>query len=283
MKKFRKKYWLSILVLLLLIVSFLFGPLFPWSPVKPGYQTREAEQFTLYSPTDRAIPEFYSSLDAEITTLSAALELPVKRDIKIIRTEKSAFQGYMPWLRTESLGGVALQTGNVLFVSYEKIAERQLSEQEFVKHELIHIILHQNSTLGNALRAGSITYISEGVPFYLGGPNYFPKNEFIEKIKPIDLKETTKGDAIYEDGTFNSLDEASGDRYKVSHMLYGEFVRYLVTTYGTNKFNAFNKAVLQDPGAHRKLFEEHFEMKLEAALQIFEEQLKANAPAQGGS
>jgi hypothetical protein len=271
--RFRKRYWVTLLVMIGIYFLGTAGPLLAWSPVKPGYTELKAQTYTVYYPEATEVPEYYKTLDPYIKQYSEQLDLPLKKNIKLIRTNKANIQKYLPWMSTESIGGAALQTGDVLYISYEKIAEQGLSEEEFVKHEVIHLLHHQNATILNSFNAGKRTYMSEGVPFYAGGPRYYSREEFLERLRKATLEETTEGDTIYTEQSFAALDRESGEQYKVSHMLYGEFIVYLIATYSQEKFNAFNHAFQENPFMHRELFEEHFGQKLEVVLQEFEESL----------
>lgn len=271
MKKFRKRYWLTAIGLIALYILCTAGPFFAWSPIKPGYEEFEAQAYTVYYPEGTALPAYYKSLDQYLTDTSTQFSFPLKKRIKLIRTDKASLQAFLPWMQTESLGGAALQTGDVLYISYEKIKERELDEEQFIKHEIVHLMHHQNSNIINAFSAGKVTYLSEGVPFYAGGPRYYSRNEFLGRLKKANLEETTTGDTIYSSDAFSALDEVSGERYRISHMLYGEFIAYLISTYGQEKFNTFDHEYLKTPSIHRQLFEEIYGKKLETALQEFEE------------
>lgn len=271
--RFKKRYWITLLVVIGLYFLGTAGPLLAWSPMKPGYAEFKAKTYTVFYPEQTQLPEYYKTLDPYIERFSEELDLPLKKNIKLIRSNKENIQKYLPWMSTESIGGAALQTGDVLYISYEKIAEQGMNEEEFVKHEIIHLIHHQNATLINSFNAGKRTYLSEGVPFYAGGPRYYSREEFLERLKKVKLEETKEGDEIYVSDAFSSLDKESAEQYKVSHMLYGEFIGYLIRIYGQDTFNAFNHSFLENPFMHRELFEEHFGKKLEVVLQEFEDSL----------
>lgn len=269
--RFKKRYWITVLVIIGLYFLGTAGPLFAWSPIKPGYASFEAKTYTVYYPENSQLPEYYTFLDSYIQQYSEHLSLPLKKNIKIIRADKANIKKYLPWMHIESIGGAALQTGDVLYISFEKVEEQEMSEEEFVKHELIHLLHHQNTTLVNSFNASKREYMSEGVPFYAGGPHYYAKKDFLNSLKKVKLEEAKEGDDLYVSDAFTNLDKESGEQYKVSRMLYGEFIGYLITTYGQERFNAFNHAFLENPFMHRELFEEHFGKKLEVVLQEFEE------------
>ncbi len=274
-RKFKKRYWISAICVILVYYLFVWGPLFPWNPIKSGYKEYKSQTYSVYFAQDTALPSYYQSLETFLSDTSTTFDLPISRSIKIIRTDKDHMRGYIPWLHTDGLGGVALMTGDILYINAEKIAEQELNEEEYVKHELVHLLHHQNTNIFNASRAGSITYISEGVPFYVGGPRFYSHDEFIEHLKKARLEESTEGDSPYVADAFKGLNEESAERYKVSHTLYGEFIKYLIESYGQEKFNTFNHEYLKTPSLHRTIFEEQYGKKLEVALQEFEDtQLK---------
>lgn len=269
-RKFKKRYWVTLVGVILLYIAATAGPLLPWSPLKPGYDEYLAETYSVHYPSQKGMPEYYKDLDAYIQANSKQFNLPVKKKIKLIRTDKASLQKYLPWMKTDNLGGVALQTGDVLYISYEKIEERGLQEEEFVRHEIIHLLHHQNANIINSFNAGKITYLSEGVPFYSGGPKYYSREEWLERLKKAKLEEATTGDSLYIPDAFSMYDPESGDEYRVSHMLYGEFIKYVIDMYGQEKFNTFNLEYLKTPSLHRELFEETYDKKLEVVAQEFE-------------
>ncbi len=273
-RKFKKRYWITAICVILFYYLLAFGPLFPWNPIKSGYEELKAQTYSVYYQKDTELPAYYQNLESYLSETSITFNLPRTRYIKLIRTDKSHMKGYIPWLNTDSLGGVALQTGDILYINSEKIAEQKLNEEEYIKHELVHLLLHQNTNIINASRATKVTYVSEGIPFYLSGPSFYSQKEFLECLKKVKLQETTEGDEIYTADSFSGLDEQSAERYKVSHMLYGGFIGYLIKTYGQEKFNIFDHEFLNTPSLHRQLFEEVYEKKLEVVLQEFEESLQ---------
>jgi hypothetical protein len=273
LRKFKKRYWLTTITFILLYYLFIYGPLFPWSPVKSEYVEMSAKTYSLYAFGNGTMIPAYPSLDSYISDTSKTFDLPLNNHIKIIRTDNKHLKNYLPWLNTDSLGGAALQTGDVLYVNAEKIQELGFKEEEYIKHEVIHLMHHQNTNIINSFNAGKVTYLAEGVPFYAAGPNFYSREELLERVKKLKLEETVEGNDIYTTESFSILDEESAERYKVSHMLYGEFIGYLIDTYGREKFNAFNHEYLKTPSIHRQVFDEHYGKKLEVILQEFEENL----------
>jgi hypothetical protein len=273
MKKFKKRYWITVIGLIIFYYLLNVGPLFPWNPWKSGYEEFKSQTYAVYTPQGTVMPTFYQSLDGYLTETSKQFDLPLTHPIKLIRVDKAHFKAYLPWMNTDALGGAALQTGDVLYVGFEKIAQQGLNEEEYVKHEVVHLMHHQNTNILNSAAGLKIEYLSEGVPFYAGGPRFYPREEFLERLKKVKLAETTSGDEIYTPETFSVLDEKTAEQYKVSHMLYGEFIKYLIDTYGQEKFNAFDHEFLKTPSLHRTIFEEQYGKKLEVVLQEFEEKL----------
>lgn len=269
--KFRKQYWITILIMMALYFLGTAGPLLAWSPMKPGYEEFSASTYTVYYPKGTALPEYYKRQDTYIQQFCEQLDLPLKKHITIIRTSEANMQKYLPGISAESIGGVALQTGDILYINYEKVQGK--AEEEFVRQKLIHLLHYQNTTIINSFNAEKRTYMSEGIPFYASGSRYYSRERFLKRLKNATLEETTEGDTIYRTDAFAALDKESGEQYKVSHMLYGEFIGYLMNTYGQEKFNAFNHAFLENPFMHRELFEKHFGKKLEVVLQEFEDSL----------
>lgn len=277
---FKKKVFIFFLVsfFLITILSFLSGPLFPWSPLKPDYAQYEGKHYAVYYSRGTSMPDFYKDLDPVLGKLSNTYNLTFHKKIKLIRTSENSLKFYLPWIRTEGIGGAALQTGDVLYINYEQIQQMDMNEEEFVNHEVTHLLQHQNTDFFKSFT--NIPYITEGTAVYFGGPRYFTsKDAFYELANKTPLEVNKNGNAIFTDKSFAKLNTKSGERVKFVYTLYGEFISYLINTYGNKTFNAFYHNFLEDPENHRELFQTHFDISLTDAQNNFIQSLKQKKTA----
>lgn len=266
---FQLKILIPTLLFVIIALLFLFGPLFPWSPVKPGYQKYAFDTYSVVYPHDFYIPNYHADLNLFIEEIEATLQLPQKKRISVIYAKRADLQRFVPWLKTDGLGGIVLLTGDVVYINYEKISEMGTSQEEYLKHELVHALHHQNFPIPKSHQAAKITYMSEGIPFYFGGPYFYAGDEWVYRLSKTELQASPSGDQPFTAESFQNLDTKIGEQYKVSHMLYGKFIGYLITTYGQEKFNDFNQDFHSNPTNHRQLFDQHFGEKLEVVVEKF--------------
>jgi hypothetical protein len=64
--KITKKYWTILPVLLMILFYLLWGPLFPWNPIKIVYQEIKTSKATLYIKSYIKNPADYQNIFAEV-------------------------------------------------------------------------------------------------------------------------------------------------------------------------------------------------------------------------
>jgi hypothetical protein len=126
--------------------AFLYGPLFPWSPIKPGYNHLSLARADVYYAQATTPDPAYSQLGSLIAEADSFHRLPLRKRIRIITCRDwGDFARFVPTLRGRVVGAVTYDTGTVIFVT-PKIAERHFYLAEFLRHELSRAVLHQNTT-----------------------------------------------------------------------------------------------------------------------------------------
>lgn len=252
-----QKLWklISTMLFIALLIAFFFGPLIPFSPAKIGYDSVESKKAVVYIRDKSLLKPFYANTDTIMSDIENLYGLKYTNPIQIFVTlDYEELGKYIPWLDYKGLGGVALQVGDVIYINTKKIAERQYSEEEFVRHELVHSLISQHASLMDNLEIDRQVWLSEGIATYFGGPNYLTKEEFLHILgeKKPDF--------------FN----LNPDEPKFNYTLYRYFIQYLMDTFGKEKFQTFLKAYIEDPREYRKLFSDMYGISFEDALKGFE-------------
>ena len=163
--KRRTLYFAGVLLVLLL---FPYGPLFPWSPVKPGYEHLALERADVYFPSGTTLDPAYRRIDEYIAKSEQFHGLKAPKRICVVACgDWSSFRRFLPHMRGTGVGAVTLATGTAIYMS-PHLAERRLDANEFLRHEISHATLHQNQSLANALRIIKVEWVSEGLAVAYG-------------------------------------------------------------------------------------------------------------------
>jgi hypothetical protein len=248
----KRKYAIFIFIALLSLLAylFLFGKLFPYSPIKIGFSkheltnviiyVQEGTEFDSYSTIDSYIPAVENSHEMHFVKKPSIFFFRDKDSYLSRSITKARFFAYpngslvvSPWALQESKEGI-------------------ISIEIYLKHELSHALLHQHM---GAIQA----YISfprwllEGTAVYTSnqlGTSWYPSKEatyaYIRhgNFLPPNVYATSK-----EDGVVLNVE------YRIA-FIYSEFgciVDYLVTTYGKEKFQEYLKETFVEFD-HDKIF-----------------------------
>jgi predicted SprT family Zn-dependent metalloprotease len=276
----RKKVRLSLFFILYLIIgfliySFLFGKLFPYSPIIIGFEKHELANVIVYTQKGAEYTDF-AKIDSLIPGVEQFHDLQFKRKPKIFlfgtnqsyfshTTTRARFCAFFngsivvsPWAQKEAIEGV-------------------ISMEIYLTHELSHSLLHQHAGIIRALKYPK--WLLEGIAVYSSsqmGTSWYPsKEETYQYIRqgnfmPPDYFKTKKEDEI-------ELDVENRIPF-----MYSEFacvVDYLVAQYGKEKFLTYMKRLVQERD-HNIVFEEVFCIDFDAFLKEFQETVKSSENSQ---
>ncbi|MFC1622714.1 peptidase MA family metallohydrolase [Patescibacteria group bacterium] len=260
-----KKY--IILSLLLIFVLYLFwGPLFPWNPLKIGYQKIQSEKCDLYIKDISSKDEIVYEIDKIIEEEEAWHDLKYKKKIKIIiLDENSNMKRYLPWLKG---GGYAVSMGfmNLVYIGSD-IRKSKYGLEPYIKHELSHLLLHQNMSQNkDAFEMKKQGWLKEGIATHFGGPSFYQIEEFVSVCEEKGLD-------------FSSLNEVDiwdvpvQDK-KIRYSYYQYFIQFLVKEYGLDKMQIYLKKYLNNPIDYKNIFIEVYDENLNSILDKFNNYIK---------
>ena len=234
-------WWVATAVFLILVAAALNGPLFPWSPVKPGYTHFTLHRADIYYPSGTQLEDAYQRVD----TFIAEAE----------KFHRLKMPGRSP------AGARTLQTGTVIFVT-PKIAEKHFDTAEYLRHELSHAIIDQNTTLWRGHKMNDQPWLFEGLAVDFGRQkSYLTEAEFVARAMSKPLTPAFNGDN--SDMRFN-------------YVAWRYFLEYMMKTRGRDKFQDYLLRVMQEPDRAWALFPEFFRVSFDQAVLAFQESVRSN-------
>jgi hypothetical protein len=259
----RKWAWWSALAIVIVIVAaaFLYGPLFPWSPIKPGYTHFTLHRADVYYPTGTTLEDAYQQMDSFIEDAEKFHRLKMPDRVKVIAPRRWAdFHRQAPWQRGP-VGAITLQTGTVIFVT-PKLAEKHLDTGEFLRHELSHAILDQNMTLWRGHKMNQQSWLSEGLAVDFGRQrSYLSEEEFLSRAQTESLAPVFNGNN--SDMCFN-------------YLAWRYFLEHLIRTRGRDIFQDFLLRAMENPDDVRTVFPEFFGTTFDGAVSEFQAKVRAS-------
>src|SRR5262245_10320838 len=130
MKTKRSKIVTSVALLffLMLALAFPFGPLFPWSPLKLGYNRTSYARADVYVGQQNQLSNDYGLVDQMMSEAERFHGLTFKRRVRVIECKDwRACERSLLWMgNVHALGGVTLATGDVIYIT-PKLKEKNFS------------------------------------------------------------------------------------------------------------------------------------------------------------
>jgi len=200
----------------------------------------------------------YQQVDTFIAEAEQFHRLKMTDRITVIAPRSwTDFHLQAPWQRGP-VGALTLQTGTVIFVT-PKIAEKHFDTAEFLRHELSHAIIDQNTTLWRGHKLNSQPWLFEGLAVDFGRQkSYLTEDEFIVRARTEPLAPAFNG---------NNSD------MRFNYVAWRYFLEFMMKTRGRDKFQDYLLRVMQDPDGARALFPEFFGISFDAAILEFQAQV----------
>jgi len=268
MKLKKRRIFIGVLTLFafLLAMAFPFGPLLPWSPVKPGYHTMSYASADVYfGAADQ--PGDYLGVDRMMRDAEAFHRMKYQRRVKVIACKSwGDCERSLPWMSVKALGGVALATGDVIYIT-PKLKEKNFSVAEFLRHELSHALISQHTTIRKSLKMTEQAWFSEGLAVSFGEQKaYLSQAEFLERAPKTDLAKFIDPEAMDR--------SAPGWDARFAYPAQRYFLEYLKRRFGADRFHDFTVKYINNPDDYRNLFNEVFQLPFAEAIKQFAEAIK---------
>jgi hypothetical protein len=267
MKLLRKLVFVTAsLLFLLLILAFPFGPLFPWSPLKQGYQTISYARGDVFVTKAQPVEADFTSLDQLMNEAESFHQLRYSRRLKVIGCKDwgTCERGLM-WMNIHSMGGITL-AGDVIYIT-PKLKEKNFSTAQFLRHELSHALLCQNTTLLNGYKLKELPWFFEGLAVSFGRQqDYLKRAEWLTKTQ-------TDGLAQYLDPAQRPAEWNARFAYPTQRY----FIEWLKATYGNELFQQFLTRHIAAPDGWRATFTAVYPMAFGEAVQHYEQAVRTGA------
>jgi hypothetical protein len=252
----------------LLAMAFPFGPLLPWSPVKPGYHTAGYASADVYFSDAEDQLGDYGDVDRMMRDAEAFHRMKYLGRVKVIACKSwGDCERALPWLHVKGLGGVTFATGDVIYIT-PRLKEKNFSVAEFLRHELSHALLSQHTTIRKSLKMTEQAWFSEGLAVSFGDQNaYLSRAEFLARAPKEDLAK------FIDPELMDSSAPAWDARFAYPAQRY--FLEYLKGRFGADRFQDFMVKYIDSPDDYRNLFDEVFQVSFADAIKQFSQAIKS--------
>ena len=249
---------------LLFLLAFPYGPLFPWSPWKPGYEHLALQRADIYWPKGAVLPNAYREFDSLIQDTERFAQLDCAKRITVVECGTwFQFRRLMPHMSTRVVGAVTLATGTEIYVT-PKLDEMKFDHREFLLHELGHAVINQHQTLPAAYKFTNIQWLSEGFAVANGKQqSYLSRAEVLhraatEALAPI-------------------IDPQGSIDMRFAYPVWRYFNEYLIATHGRDKYQRFLLAAARDPSEWRAEFDQTFGRSFRLEVEAFQTAFRRSA------
>lgn len=245
MKRKKIKNIITALIILVIILYLFWGPLFPWNPIKCGYKVIYTPKATVYinNMTDRDSIVF--NIDKIILEEEKFHNLEYVNNFKIIILDKeSNMRRYLPYLKGSGYS-VSISLVNLIYIG-PVARNSQNGIEPYLKHELSHLLIDQNTTFKKAALLHEQGWLAEGVAEYFSNHSFYSKKEFLELYHSNNLHNLSLNRK-------NPL-KMSVNEVKFNYTYYKFFIEFLIHTYGIEKFQQYLKEYIKDPENDKKDF-----------------------------
>lgn len=258
-RKSRKKYFIPLFFVLLMVYLF-WGPLFPWSPVKPGFKKIKSSGATLFY-TDFDEKAFPYNLDKILREEEQFHNLTYQKYFRIIVPGKeSNMKRYLPWMKGSGYS-VSLGFANVVYIG-SNARNSPYGLEAYLKHELSHLLIQQNTpTKSDHFEIQKQAWLSEGIATHFGGPHYYDRLEFAGLWR--------ERGHTFDDLFMKNPLEMDKSMIRLYYSYYRFFVEFLIETCGLEKLQEYLRNYCKDPASYLHIFRKVYHAELNQKLAEF--------------
>jgi hypothetical protein len=259
--KIKKRYLVTLAVLSACIVFYLlWGPLFAWNPLKIGYTKIKTPRAIIYINDMTAKDSVVYRINEIIAEEEKFHGLDYIDDFKIIiLNQESNNKRYLPWLKGSGFS-VSLSALNLIYIGAN--ARKSSSGIEtYLKHELSHLLIDQNTSFKKAMKIHNQAWFSEGIAEYFSGHRFYSKDEIDRLIELNNIQVTNFDD--------NHPSNMPWQELRLKYSYYGYFIEFLVENYEIENLQNFTKLYLDDPDNYVKIFSKEYTTDLNEVIKKY--------------
>jgi hypothetical protein len=221
----------------------------------------------VYYPAGTALDPAYRQIDRFIAEAEVDHRLAMQKRVTVVECRNwDDFGRFMPLIRGRTVGAVTLATGSVIYVT-PRLAEKHYDTAEFLRHELSHALIHQNTPLVRGWRMERQAWFFEGLAVAFGWQkSYLSEQEFIERAATADLTR-------FIGPPSNELPQPPDMRFCYPAWRY--FLEYLMRTRGRDAFQFLLAGFMENPDAVRATFAHVYGESLAQAAARFQREVRS--------
>jgi hypothetical protein len=258
-----------ILALLLCVTSYAlaYGPLFPWSPIQPGYTSISLKRADIVYPRRSRLDPSYMLVDRYVAEAESFFKMAAPKRMRVVAFGTwGDFARFCPIVHGR-VGAVTLEKVDVIYVT-PILAEKHLDTGEFLRHEITHAIVGNNVAWLRLRRMRHVSWLYEGVPVWFGRQRAFlTQQEFVKRAQITDLSPVMRFDAVDDD--------AAAVDMRFYYIAWRDFIDYLVQTWGRERFARFHRLYMDDADHVEAHFGHIFGTPFSSAVRDFELALRS--------
>lgn len=254
-------------LLFIVLWSLPYGPLFPWSPVRPGYDHLTLARADVYWPRGKPLDAAYKNVDHLIEETERNHGFAIRDRLTVVEcADWPDFFRFSPTTRSKAIAAVTLGTGTIIYVT-PKVTERGFGTSEFLLHELSHACLYQQSPLWRAVKMDKWAWMFEGMAVLNGRQKaYLNAAEFAAQAQHAQFAKVI-GPAISE------MPEPLNMRF--NYVAWRYFLEYMRKTRGEERFRGLLKSFLDAPDEIQNEFQRVFAISIADASVEFQIEVRS--------
>jgi len=268
----KKPIIIVIAILAIILYLFLFGKMFPFSPVAIGFERLEFPSLIVYVQNG-AVFNDWSGFDT--------LTVPVERFHKLKflkKPEVFVFRDSLSYIRhSPSTARFCAFPGGRLFIapwSLKEASTGKISLEIYLKHELSHVLIFQQTGMLGAFRYPK--WLLEGIAMYSAnqmGTTWYPsKTETYNYIRQGNFMPPGDYKTHREKRTKINVDA----RIAFIYSEFGCIVDYLIESYGREKFQAYMEGLFIN-GNHDEVFKKIYGIDFVRFLEDFKTHIQKSS------
>ncbi len=259
MLQYLKKLKKIRIVLALGVTMYLFwGPLFPWNPIKIGYTKISFPKATVYvknyTENDSIVYHLQDIIDMEETFHG----LEYRDHFKVVILGKeSNNKRYLPWMNGSGFS-VSLSPMSLIYIGSKA---RKSDMESYIKHEMSHMLIDQNTTFQKAMTIHKQPWFVEGIAEYISDHGFYTKNDLVNMHN--------RGAVVWPKIEEKTPQSMSWQELQIKYSYYKYFIKYLVEQYGLEKLQTFVSMYVAEPIDYNELFDKIYEIDLDEAIKMY--------------
>ena len=227
----------------------LHGPLFAWSPVTPGYGRLRDGRLLFLHRAGQPPAELNRLKERDVAALESAFGLQFGDAVTIVMCDEwDDLRRFTPWLPVlHDVASRTVEFGTVVYLT--PLARERTDASEFLRHELVHVLLLRHTPLSTRTQLKDHWWPMEGLAVRYGNPGVYPMPG------PERLQELRGSFATVLSAPLAQSHAASvSEQYAVA----GGLIGYLEQVYGRPSVHQFVHSYLRTPADWQALFERTF-------------------------